>query len=103
MKKLFSLVLAVFICMAVQSQNRSCGTMQHLDEIRQNDSKVDMRMDYENQKIKNWISDNSKSISTTLTIPVVVHVIYQNSSQNISNAQILSQIDVLNEDFRKNN
>jgi len=34
-------------------------------------------------------------------IPVVVHVIYKNSSENISDAQIISQINVLNEDFRR--
>jgi len=38
-----------------------------------------------------------------LTIPVVVHVLYNNNAQNISDAQIRSQIDVLNEDFRRMN
>jgi hypothetical protein len=33
----------------------------------------------------------------------VVHVVYYNSTQNISDAQIQSQIDVLNEDFRNLN
>jgi len=41
------------------------------------------------------------------TIPVVVHVIHNGEAQgdgtNISNAQIFSQIDVLNEDFRRLN
>ncbi|NER78494.1 MAG: hypothetical protein F6K42_02745 [Leptolyngbya sp. SIO1D8] len=36
-------------------------------------------------------------------IPVVVHVVYQTAEQNISDAQINSQIQVLNEDFRKRN
>src|SRR3954452_4355205 len=36
-------------------------------------------------------------------IPVVVHVLYRNSTENISDAQIQSQIDVLNEDFRATN
>ncbi len=40
------------------------------------------------------------SRSGVLSIPVIVHVIYSNSQENISNAQIQSQIDVLNEDFR---
>jgi hypothetical protein len=40
-------------------------------------------------------------INDIYTIPVVVHVIYNNSSSNISDAQIHSQIEVLNEDFRK--
>jgi hypothetical protein len=38
-----------------------------------------------------------------VNIPVVVHVIYNNNIQNISDAQILSQINALNEDFRKLN
>ncbi|WP_435414145.1 zinc metalloprotease [Polaribacter aestuariivivens] len=38
-----------------------------------------------------------------INIPVYVHVVYSNANQNISNAQIASQISVLNEDFRKAN
>jgi hypothetical protein len=34
-----------------------------------------------------------------LEIPVVFHVVYNTMEQNISDAQLLSQIDVLNEDF----
>ncbi|RYE18115.1 MAG: hypothetical protein EOP45_14640 [Sphingobacteriaceae bacterium] len=39
----------------------------------------------------------------TVEIPVVVHVIYSTTAQNISDAQVQSQIDVLNEDFTKTN
>ena len=38
-----------------------------------------------------------------LTIPVVVHVVYQNTEQNISDDQIQSQLDVLNADYNKLN
>lgn len=38
-----------------------------------------------------------------ITIPVVVHVVYKTAAQNISDAQIQSQIDVLNEDYRRLN
>ena len=38
-----------------------------------------------------------------ISIPVYVHVIYSNSQQNISDAQINSQINVLNNDFRRTN
>ena len=38
-----------------------------------------------------------------VTIPVVVHVVYSTTSQNISQAQIQSQIDVLNEDYGATN
>ena len=36
-------------------------------------------------------------------IPVVVHVVWNTAAQNISQAQIDSQIDVLNHDFRATN
>lgn len=36
-------------------------------------------------------------------IPVVVHVLYNTDAQNVSDDQIRSQIDVLNEDFRNAN
>ncbi len=36
-------------------------------------------------------------------IPVVVHVVWENAFENISDAQIQSQIDALNRDFRKRN
>ena len=36
----------------------------------------------------------------SIVIPVVVNVLYKTSSQNISAAQIQSQIDVLNKDFQ---
>lgn len=39
--------------------------------------------------------------SGAISIPIVVHVIYNTATQNISVSQILSQINVLNEDFRK--
>lgn len=57
---------------------------------------------------KNIKSKNNKKI--ILTIPVVVHVIHNGdpintsgttSNENISDAQVLSQIQVLNEDYRK--
>ena len=36
-------------------------------------------------------------------IPVVVHVVWNTAAQNVSDAQIQSQIDVLNRDFRRTN
>ncbi|MBT8178983.1 MAG: zinc metalloprotease, partial [Eudoraea sp.] len=38
-----------------------------------------------------------------INIPVVVHVIYNNANENISNTQINSQIAILNDDFNGTN
>ena len=39
----------------------------------------------------------------TIIIPIVVHVIYNTSNQNVSEANILKQIEVLNKDFARLN
>jgi Pregnancy-associated plasma protein-A/Secretion system C-terminal sorting domain len=38
-----------------------------------------------------------------ITIPVVVHIVYRTGTENITNAQVQSQIDALNRDFNKQN
>lgn len=40
---------------------------------------------------------------SVITIPVIVHVIYNTAAENVSDAQIVSQIDVLNRDYQKLN
>lgn len=45
----------------------------------------------------------SFSSGVTRIIPVVVHIIHQGGVENISDAQVFSQIDVLNKDFRRLN
>ena len=50
-------------------------------------------------------SHGLESPEVIYTIPVVVHIIYQNETDvwNISDQQVISQIQVLNEDFRRLN
>jgi len=48
-------------------------------------------------------SASTVAVPDVIIIPVVVHVVYNNADQNISNDQVRSQIKVLNEDFRKQN
>jgi Pregnancy-associated plasma protein-A/Secretion system C-terminal sorting domain len=45
----------------------------------------------------------SNAIPPVITIPVVVHVLWNTNAQNITDAQILSQIGVLNNDYRGTN
>jgi hypothetical protein len=44
-----------------------------------------------------------RTLRKLITIPVVVHVVYEQPEQNISDAQVRSQINVLNKDFRAKN
>gem|GEM_PF-766712 len=44
-----------------------------------------------------------KSNNVVYNVPVVIHVVYKNSSENLTDAQIQSQMDVLNADYRSIN
>jgi len=44
-----------------------------------------------------------KPLPEKIIIPVVVHILWNTAAQNISNAQVLSQIDVLNSDYSGTN
>ncbi len=49
------------------------------------------------------IQSPAPATTSIITIPVVVHVVYNTPQQNISDAQIFSQLDVLNKDYRGKN
>ena len=89
----------------LQAQNRICSTMENLEYRSKSDPNLDSRMqqieDYTQSKIAKMQMDRING--DLIVIPVVVHVIYSNSNENISEAQIQSQLQVLNEDFRRNN
>jgi hypothetical protein len=61
------------------------------------------KMDQMERLTRSVLVEPSLSTETVITIPTVVHVLYNNSAENISDAQIQSQIDILNEDFRRMN
>lgn len=87
-------------------QVQRCAVLEHEQYLQSiNPNRAQERMDYENT-INTWINNQQNNPTVqggTITIPVVVHVVYYNSTQNISNNQIYSQIQVLNEDFSRTN
>jgi PKD repeat protein len=46
---------------------------------------------------------NNKTAEQVYTIPVVFHVLHENGTENISDAQIIDQINILNRDYSKMN
>lgn len=87
-----------------QTTQRNCGTMEHLEFLKSQDNQIESRMNDIETHTLNYIKQHSvMRTSAVINIPVVVHVVYNTSAQNISDAQVKSQIDVLNEDFRKLN
>ncbi len=105
MKNYFLTLIAILLFSnPIISQQRNCGTMQHLEYLKSKDSNLEQKMLQNEENIKTWILNNTNRLSQNIiTIPVVVHVVYYNNTENISDQQIFSQIDILNEDFRRLN
>jgi hypothetical protein len=107
MNKLFTL-LVVIVTLSAYSQ-RTCHTNNKVNEYLAEHPEFAAYhqevMDYIRNTENTNIIFNRGSNSTTavVTIPVVFHVLYKNATENISDAQINSQLDVLNKDFRKLN
>ena len=101
-------ILLVFSCFTLATlyskgqTARNCGTMEHLEHLKQQDPGLVSRMDEVEQRMQQYISNN-RTAAVPLVIRVVVHVVWNSPVQNISNAQVLSQIDVLNEDYSRTN
>ncbi|MCO6148027.1 T9SS type A sorting domain-containing protein [Flavobacterium sp. NRK1] len=81
-----------------------CASYENELILQQNNPKRATEVQFEawmQEKLKELREKRKqKSGNTIMTIPVVVHVVYNTSVQNISDEQVQSQIDVLNEDYR---
>ncbi len=103
----FILCWTAILLMAVNIQNvnaqRNCAT-KDLTQLQQDDPKHAEQLRLIEEHTQRFINKSSEEkINGVITIPVVVHVIYQSNAQNISDAQIQSQMQVLNDDFRRMN
>ena len=85
-------------------RSRSCATMDvHRRLLSSNPAYAKARAQIENLTLLYGKGARSPQRPGITRIPVVVHVVWNTAAQNISDAQIASQIDVLNRDFRRTN
>jgi hypothetical protein len=102
MKDLFILLLAS-ITLLSNAQNR-CGTSEYNRNMIEKNSEYAIAKAKVNDQTERWIKDHpNNSKKTIITIPIVVHVVWNTTAENILDAQIFSQIEVLNNDFRRTN
>jgi len=102
MKKVILIVLAIS-SLNVFSQ-RTCATTEKMNELKANNPSFAIHHQETMDYLQNpTTAQANKSPNVVVTIPVVFHVLYKSSIQNISDAQINSQLAILNSDFRKLN
>ncbi|WP_165768142.1 GEVED domain-containing protein [Hymenobacter amundsenii] len=99
--------LAFGVTHQAQAQNpdqRGCSTMEVLERQLAADPTLALRLRAIEAQTRDFVDNPvAQRTAAAVTIPVVVHVLYNTTAQNISDAQIASQIAVLNEDFNKLN
>jgi hypothetical protein len=85
-----------------QPERRTCGTWEY--HLRLLQTNPDYRRAFANNErfILNYLAAKGDAgfRSTVITIPVVVHIVYNTNDYDISDAVVQSQIDALNRDYR---
>lgn len=110
MRTLAVLLSALLIAIQMPAQER-CQTATYQEKIRVQHPGLSSELSRIQIKSKalleQWRTSSAMmrtlNLWDTIYIPVVVHVIYNDNAGNISDDQIQSQIDVLNEDFNQRN
>lgn len=85
---------------------RKCAADEILQEQLKTDAALRDRMNQIEEFTRSIVDNptNNRLLSSgIIEIPVVVNVLYRTAAQNVSAAQIQSQIDVLNKDFSATN
>jgi hypothetical protein len=82
-----------------------CATDEHLAWLKQHDAALEGRMQKIEDDMQAWISSNAKNPKpmAIITIPTVVHVVYNSAAENLADTYIQQQIAVLNADYTKTN
>lgn len=98
--------LPVFLLFAslpfAASAQRNCGTMDQHQHLMNTHPEMQENRELLEQHTQRYVREHGEEKATGIVynIPVVVHVVYRVAAENITDAQVQSQIDVLNEDYR---
>jgi hypothetical protein len=84
---------------------RKCHSTEKTDdlleahpELKENRNRIEA---FTTQFVTNY--DKTASTRAVVTIPVVFHIVYNTAAQNITDQQVMSQLAVMNKDFRRLN
>ena len=100
MKKILPCLLFLVITQVLVAQINRCGHQHLLGKQGPQFQQLSEQAYDQARRTSNSSQNRSRQL---LTVPVVVHIVYQTPEQNISDDVVQSQIDVLNEDFQRLN
>ncbi|GAB3203052.1 hypothetical protein GCM10027293_31430 [Pontibacter aydingkolensis] len=86
---------------------RNCGTEAYIQTLKQQNPAFEQLQQQAEQAVQQALQQQQQNgqylRQATITIPVVFHVLYNNTTQNVSDEQLISQLNILNADFRRLN
>jgi hypothetical protein len=105
MNKSLMVILLTFLSLQFSSAQRNCGSMDVLDRQLQENPSMFKNMEEIEKQINEYVKKFPQGTGQryTVTIPTVVHIVYRTTTENITDAQVQTQIDVLNRDFSATN
>ena len=87
---------------AISNAERGCASHDVLQEQLKANPELAIKMN-EIESFTEKAIREGRLVNGKIVIPVVVNVLYRTAAENISQTQIQSQIDILNEDFNATN
>jgi len=94
----YLLVLGLCYCCITNGQKPVCG-----NELFFKDSMSRKKINETDKIIAYYLSHDFRDGRSEITIPVVVHIVWHDKIENLSDALVLSQIDAINRDFNSEN
>ncbi len=107
--RLIATILFFALSVAVFAQERSCGSMEILEQQLQQDPGMAARMEAIERHTQQFQHEHAHDGSdrVVITIPVVFHIVHNGdalgSGENISDALVQAQLNQLNQDFALTN
>lgn len=103
MKHLLTIILwVIFIQPLFAQDEQRCNSFEKLQKLKTENPEYAIMLEKSEIYLQRYISSHKNNSRSIITIPVVVHLLYNadSSNQKLSDWQIISQIDALNEDYR---
>jgi len=97
------LLLCLFSMQLVEAQTPRCGHQHAIQQQARQHANYEQQVQQTFDYAKRTAQLAQSRSQEVLTVPVVVHVVYNTQEQNVSDELIYSQINVLNEDFQRTN
>ncbi|MBI1837893.1 MAG: T9SS type A sorting domain-containing protein [Flavobacteriia bacterium] len=107
MNKIFTCLLVTSLSVlsmksfAQEEKHFNCGLGHQLKELYKQNPELEKKIEAESEKARlRGLEKDGADDSTVYIIPIVFHVLHYNGSEDISDAQVIDQVAILNRDYR---